>query len=131
MSVAKLFTPLRVGNLQLANRIVVAPMCQYSAESGCMSDWHVIHLGQLAISGAALLTIEATAVTPEGRITYADVGLYSDETERAMARVLDTVRRWSDIPIAVQLAHAGRKASKLILPRFRGLDVAESEARKL
>ena len=111
MSVAKLFTPLRVGNLQLANRIVVAPMCQYSAESGCMSDWHVIHLGQLAISGAALLTIEATAVTPEGRITYADVGLYSDETERAMARVLDTVRRWSDIPIAIQLAHAGRKAS--------------------
>jgi 2,4-dienoyl-CoA reductase-like NADH-dependent reductase (Old Yellow Enzyme family) len=111
VSAAKLFTPLRVGNLQLANRIVVAPMCQYSAESGCMSDWHVIHLGQLAISGAALLTIEATAVTPEGRITYADVGLYSDETERAMARVLDTVRRWSDIPIAIQLAHAGRKAS--------------------
>jgi 2,4-dienoyl-CoA reductase-like NADH-dependent reductase (Old Yellow Enzyme family) len=111
MSNAKLFTPLRVGNLQLANRIVIAPMCQYSAEAGCMTDWHVIHLGQLALSGAALLTIEATAVTPEGRITYADVGLYSDETERAMARVLDTVRRWSDIPIAIQLAHAGRKAS--------------------
>lgn len=111
MSTANLFTPLRVGNLQLANRIVIAPMCQYSAEAGCMTDWHVIHLGQLALSGAALLTIEATAVTPEGRITYADVGLYSDETERAMARVLDTVRRWSDIPIAIQLAHAGRKAS--------------------
>jgi 2,4-dienoyl-CoA reductase-like NADH-dependent reductase (Old Yellow Enzyme family) len=111
MNVAKLFTPLRVGNLELVNRIVIAPMCQYSADAGCMTDWHVIHLGQLAISGAALLTIEATAVTPEGRITYGDVGLYSDETERAMARVLDTVRRWSDIPIAVQLAHAGRKAA--------------------
>jgi len=111
MNLAKLFTPLRVGNLQLVNRIVIAPMCQYSAEAGCMSDWHVIHLGQLALSGAALLTIEATAVTPQGRITYGDVGLYSDETERAMARVLDTVRRWSDIPIAIQLAHAGRKAS--------------------
>lgn len=111
MSVAKLFTPFRIANLQLRNRIVVAPMCQYSAEAGCMTDWHVIHLGQLALSGAALLTIEATAVTPEGRITYADVGLYSDESERAMARVLDTVRRWSDIPIAIQLAHAGRKAS--------------------
>jgi 2,4-dienoyl-CoA reductase-like NADH-dependent reductase (Old Yellow Enzyme family) len=111
MSLAKLFTPLRVGSLQLTNRIVVAPMCQYSAESGCMTDWHVIHLGQLALSGAALLTIEATAVTPQGRITYGDVGLYSDETERAMARVLDTLRRWSDIPIAIQLAHAGRKAS--------------------
>jgi 2,4-dienoyl-CoA reductase-like NADH-dependent reductase (Old Yellow Enzyme family) len=76
-----------------------------------MSDWHVIHLGHLALSGAALLTIEATAVLPEGRITYGDVGLYSDETEMAMARVLDTVRRWSDMPIAIQLAHAGRKAS--------------------
>ena len=76
-----------------------------------MTDWHVIHLGNLALSGAALLTIEATAVVPEGRITYGDVGLYSDETELAMARVLETVRRWSDMPIAIQLAHAGRKAS--------------------
>ncbi|NJD10794.1 MAG: NADH:flavin oxidoreductase/NADH oxidase [Gemmatimonadetes bacterium] len=111
MSGARLFTPLRVGNLHLANRIVIAPMCQYSAVHGCMTDWHVIHLGQLALSGAALLTIEATAVVPEGRITYADVGLWSDEAEAAMARTLESVRRWSDMPIAVQLAHAGRKAS--------------------
>jgi 2,4-dienoyl-CoA reductase-like NADH-dependent reductase (Old Yellow Enzyme family) len=106
-----LFTPLRVGGLELANRIVVAPMCQYSAIDGGMTDWHVIHLGHLALSGAALLTIEASAVQPEGRITYGDVGLYSDATEAAMARVLQSVRRWSDIPIAIQLAHAGRKAS--------------------
>jgi 2,4-dienoyl-CoA reductase-like NADH-dependent reductase (Old Yellow Enzyme family) len=111
MSTAKLFTPLRVANLQLANRIVIAPMCQYSAVDGCMTDWHLIHLGQLALSGAALLTIEATAVTPEGRITYGDVGLYDDACEAAMARTLEGVRRWSDMPIAVQLAHAGRKAS--------------------
>ncbi len=111
MAPAKLFTPFRVGKLELANRIVIAPMCQYSAENGCMTDWHVIHLGQLALSGAALLTIEATAVVPEGRITYADVGLYSDECEAAMARVLNSIRRWSDMPIAIQLAHAGRKAS--------------------
>jgi 2,4-dienoyl-CoA reductase-like NADH-dependent reductase (Old Yellow Enzyme family) len=111
MAHAKLFTPFRVGELELANRIVIAPMCQYSAENGCMTDWHLIHLGQLALSGAALLTIEATAVVPEGRITYADVGLYSDECEAAMGRVLDSVRRWSDMPIAIQLAHAGRKAS--------------------
>jgi 2,4-dienoyl-CoA reductase-like NADH-dependent reductase (Old Yellow Enzyme family) len=111
MSRAKLFTPLRVGALELANRIVIAPMCQYSAQDGCMTDWHVIHLGHLALSGAALLTIEATAVLPEGRITYADVGLYSDECEDAMRRVLDSVRRWSKMPIAIQLAHAGRKAS--------------------
>ncbi|MEG3086439.1 NADH:flavin oxidoreductase/NADH oxidase [Sphingomonas sp. PB4P5] len=111
MPTPALFTPLRVGALELANRIVIAPMCQYSAEDGCMTDWHLIHLGQLALSGAALLTIEASAVTPEGRITYGDVGLYDDATEAAMARTLAAVRRWSDMPIAIQLAHAGRKAS--------------------
>ena len=106
-----LFSPLDVGGLSLRNRIVIAPMCQYSAEDGCMTDWHVIHLGQLALSGAALLTIEATAVTPDGRISYGDTGLWSDTNEAAMARVLDSVRRWSDMPIAIQLGHAGRKAS--------------------
>jgi 2,4-dienoyl-CoA reductase-like NADH-dependent reductase (Old Yellow Enzyme family) len=114
MSTAKLFTPLRIGETMLANRIVIAPMCQYSAVDGCMNDWHLIHLGQLALSGAALLTIEATAVLPEGRITHADVGLWSDETEAAMARVLEGVRRWSPMPIAIQLSHAGRKASSAV-----------------
>ncbi|MBV0892925.1 NADH:flavin oxidoreductase/NADH oxidase [Paracoccus sp. Z118] len=107
----RLFTPFEVGKLRLANRIVIAPMCQYSAQDGCTTDWHLIHLGHLALSGAALLTIEATAVVPEGRISYADVGLWSDETEAALARTLEGVRRWSDMPIAIQLAHAGRKAS--------------------
>ncbi|KXV03179.1 oxidoreductase [Caballeronia megalochromosomata] len=111
MSQPALFTPARVRNLTLANRIVVAPMCQYSAEDGCMNDWHLIHLGQLALSGAALLTIEATAVLPEGRITYADVGLWNDETEAALARTLKGIRRWSEMPVAIQLSHAGRKAS--------------------
>ena len=106
-----LFSPLSVGKLHLRNRIVIAPMCQYSADEGCMSDWHLIHLGQLALSGAALLTIEATAVTPEGRISYGDTGLWSDANEQAMARVLAGIRRWSDMPIAIQLGHAGRKAS--------------------
>ncbi|MBL8270857.1 NADH:flavin oxidoreductase/NADH oxidase [Steroidobacter sp.] len=108
---SKLFTPAQVGPLTLANRIVIAPMCQYSAVDGCMTDWHVIHLGQLALSGAGLLTIEATAVKPEGRISYADVGLYSNATENAMRQVLESIRRYSDMPIAIQLAHAGRKAS--------------------
>jgi 2,4-dienoyl-CoA reductase-like NADH-dependent reductase (Old Yellow Enzyme family) len=76
-----------------------------------MTDWHLIHLGHLALSGAGLLTIEATAVVPEGRITYADVGLWDDATEGAMGRVLDSIRRYSDMGIAIQLAHAGRKAS--------------------
>jgi 2,4-dienoyl-CoA reductase-like NADH-dependent reductase (Old Yellow Enzyme family) len=106
-----LFEPIRIRNLDLSNRIVIAPMCQYSAENGCMNDWHLIHLGQLALSGAALLTIEATAVLPEGRITHADVGLWNDETEAAMGRTLESIRRWSDMPIAIQLSHAGRKAS--------------------
>jgi len=107
-----LFQPVRIRSLDLSNRVVIAPMCQYSARDGCMNDWHLIHLGQLAMSGAALLTIEATAVLPEGRISWADVGLYNDETEAAMGRTLDSIRRWSDMPIAIQLAHAGRKASR-------------------
>ena len=105
------FSPLRVGGLELRNRIVIAPMCQYSADDGRATDWHVIHLGHLALSGAALLTIEATAVEPIGRISPYDLGLWSDDTEAALARTLDSVRRWSDMPIAIQLAHAGRKAS--------------------
>src|SRR4030095_3462706 len=86
MSQARLFTPFRVGDLELRNRIVIAPMCQYSADEGRATDWHVIHLGHLALSGAALLTIEATAVLPEGRISAKDLGLFSDETEAALAR---------------------------------------------
>jgi 2,4-dienoyl-CoA reductase-like NADH-dependent reductase (Old Yellow Enzyme family) len=70
-----LFQPFAVGGLSLANRIVIAPMCQYSAVGGCMTDWHLIHLGHLALSGAGVLTIDATAVAAEGRITFGDVGL--------------------------------------------------------
>ncbi|MEF9601352.1 NADH:flavin oxidoreductase/NADH oxidase, partial [Paracoccus sp. PXZ] len=107
----KLFEPIAIGGQTLANRIVIAPMCMYSAEDGRMTDWHLMHLGALSHSGAAILTIEATAVLPEGRISYADVGLWDDATEAAMARVLKGVRAWSDMPIAIQLAHAGRKGS--------------------
>ena len=127
MSTSNLFAPLTVGSVQLANRIVIAPMCQYSAVDGCMTDWHVIHLGQLALSGAALLTIEATAVLPEGRISYADVGLWDDATEAAMAGVLTSIRRWSGMPIAIQLAHAGRKAST-DLPWNGGRQIAPDHA---
>src|SRR5215469_17937922 len=101
MSFPMLFTPIEIGNLKLANRIVIAPMGQYSAEDGQMNDWHLMHLGHLASSGAGLLTIEGTAVTPDGRTTYADVGLYSDDSEVSMDRVLFGVRRWSDIPIGI------------------------------
>ena len=107
-----LFTPIDIGGLTLRNRIVIAPMCQYSADgAGNATDWHLIHLGHLALSGAGLLTLEATAVTADGRISPDDLGLWSDDNEAALARVLESVRRWSDMPIAIQLGHAGRKAS--------------------
>lgn len=108
---SKLFSSFKIGPLELANRIVVAPMCQYSAEQGSATDWHLIHLGNLALSGAGLLILEATAVSPEARISPADLGLYSDDNEQALARVLDAVRKHSDMPIGIQLGHAGRKAS--------------------
>jgi 2,4-dienoyl-CoA reductase-like NADH-dependent reductase (Old Yellow Enzyme family) len=125
---SKLFEPITIGGLTLDNRIVIAPMCQYSAEEGRMTDWHLMHLGHLSHSGAGILTIEATAVVPEGRITYADVGLWDDATEEAMRRVVDSVRRWSPIPIAIQLAHAGRKAST-DLPWKGGAQIAPDDAR--
>lgn len=111
MAKPHLFLPLEVAGLRLRNRIVIAPMCQYSADEGSATDWHVIHLGHLALSGAALLTIEATAVLRDGRISPRDLGLWSDANERALGRTLESVRRWSDMPIAIQLGHAGRKAS--------------------
>lgn len=112
MSAPVLFTPYSVGNLSLSNRIVIAPMCQYSAdEAGNASDWHLIHLGSLALSGAAMLIVEATAVSPEGRITGTDLGLWCDDNTAALARVVTGLRRYSAMPLAIQLAHAGRKAS--------------------
>ena len=106
-----LFQSFSLGKLKLDNRIVVAPMCEYSAVDGNAQDWHMIHLGNLALSGAGLLILEATAVSPEGRISPADLGLYSDENEGALKRVLDAVRMHSDMPLAIQLSHAGRKGS--------------------
>lgn len=108
---SRLFTPHRVGELEVANRIAIAPMCQYSADDGSMADWHLMHLGTLALSGAGMLTIEATGVTPEGRITPRCVGLYSDANEAAIRRVVDFCRSISPIRIGLQLSHAGRKGS--------------------
>ncbi|MBD9644500.1 NADH:flavin oxidoreductase/NADH oxidase [Pantoea sp. PNT02] len=106
-----LFSTTQLGKLTLDNRIVIAPMCQYSAEDGKASAWHRIHLGQLALSGAGLLIIEATAVEAAGRISPGDLGLWDDATEAALASVLQDIRHYSDIPFGIQLGHAGRKAS--------------------
>jgi 2,4-dienoyl-CoA reductase-like NADH-dependent reductase (Old Yellow Enzyme family) len=124
-----LFDPIALRKLALGNRIVVSPMCQYSAVAGCATDWHLVHWGQLLMSGAGLFTIEATAVTAEGRISPGDLGLYDDATEAALGEMLARARRQAPpMPVALQLAHAGRKASSrapweggtLILPRDGG-----------
>ncbi|OIN99788.1 MAG: oxidoreductase [Desulfovibrionaceae bacterium CG1_02_65_16] len=106
-----LFSPLALGPLTLQNRVIIAPMCQYSAVDGQAQDWHLMHLGGLALSGAGLLITEATAVSPEGRISPQDLGLYDDACEAALGHVLQAIRKHSAMPVAVQLAHAGRKAS--------------------
>lgn len=106
-----LFSPIALRDLTLANRIVVSPMCQYSANDGSATDWHLMHLGQMAISGAALVFVEATAVEPRGRITPHCLGLYSDENEAALARVLDFCWQHGNAKMGIQLGHAGRKAS--------------------
>ena len=107
-----LFEPMRLRGLTLRNRIVVSPMCQYSAERGCATDWHLVHWAQMLLSGAGIFTIEATAVTPEGRITHGCLGLYDDPTEEALAVTLARARRQAPtMPVAIQLAHAGRKGS--------------------
>ncbi|MDE1974724.1 MAG: NADH:flavin oxidoreductase/NADH oxidase, partial [Hyphomicrobiales bacterium] len=106
-----LFSPLRLAGLNLANRIVVSPMCQYSADDGVASDWHMTHLGMLANSGAGLLVVEATHVERSGRITHGCLGLYSDACEAALERVVAHCRRIGSAKLAIQLSHAGRKAS--------------------
>ena len=111
--VAPLFTPVDVGPVSCPNRIVVAPMCQYSSRDGCALDWHIGHLMSLAMSGAGLVMIEATAVERIGRITHGDLGLYCDDNERALGRALDAARAVA-LPgtrFGIQIAHAGRKAS--------------------
>jgi 2,4-dienoyl-CoA reductase-like NADH-dependent reductase (Old Yellow Enzyme family) len=109
-----LFQPLELGGLRLPNRIVVSPMCQYSADDGCMNDWHFVHLGHLAYSGAGLLMVEATHVTREGRITHGCAGLYSDHNEASIKRIIEACRRVSSSPIGIQIGHAGRKASSQV-----------------
>ncbi len=111
-----LFSPLTFqapqGPLTLANRIVIAPMCQYSAEQGQATDWHLMHWGQLLNSGAGMLTLEATAISAEGRITPGCLGLWDDATAAALHDKLDRARALAPaMPVCIQLAHAGRKAS--------------------
>ena len=106
-----LFSPFQLRALTLANRIMVAPMCQYCAQDGAATSWHFIHMGTLALSGAGMFCIEATHVEPGGRITPGCLGLWDDTTEAALQPIIAAIREHSKIAIAMQLAHAGRKAS--------------------
>jgi len=106
-----LFSPIQLRGLALPNRIMVAPMCQYSADDGAANDWHFTHINSLALSGAAMFCIEATHVEAIGRITPGCLGLWNDATEAALKPILASVRKHSKTAIAVQLAHAGRKGS--------------------
>jgi 2,4-dienoyl-CoA reductase-like NADH-dependent reductase (Old Yellow Enzyme family) len=121
-----LFSPFALGPLQLENRIAIAPMCQYSADEGLATDWHMIHLGHLALSGAAILMLEATAVTPEGRISPKDLGLWSSDHASALAPVIKAIRAHSPIKLAIQLGHAGRKASSAV-PWEGGANIAPGD----
>lgn len=105
-----LFTPLALKNHILPNRLVVSPMCQYSAIDGFANDWHLVHLGQFATGKAALVIQEATAVTPEGRISYGDLGLWTDAHIKPLTAIVNFVHQQGGL-IGIQLAHAGRKAS--------------------
>jgi 2,4-dienoyl-CoA reductase-like NADH-dependent reductase (Old Yellow Enzyme family) len=107
---AQLFSPLQIGSLSLASRIVVSPMCEYACEDGFANDWHLVHLGSRAVGGAALVFTEATAVTPEGRISPQDLGLWKDEHIAPLARIT-TFLHSQGAHAGIQLAHAGRKAS--------------------
>jgi len=107
---SKLFSPLTIKNVTLKNRIVMSPMCQYSAKDGFANDWHLVHLGSRAAGGSGLIIAEATAISPEGRITPGDLGLWSDKHIQPISRVVDFIHL-HDAIAGIQLAHAGRKAS--------------------
>src|ERR1700733_2619058 len=107
---ARLFNEFRLKDVVLRNRIAVSPMCQYSSDNGFPNDWHFVHLGSRAIGGAGLVMVEATAVSPEGRISPADSGIYLDDHVRAFDRISRFLKQYGAVP-GIQLAHAGRKGS--------------------
>ena len=107
---ALLFSPLTIKNITLRNRIAISPMCQYSAENGYANNWHLVHLGSRAVGGAGLIIQEATAVSPEGRISPADLGLWEDGQIAKLKEITDFIKANGSV-VGIQLAHAGRKAS--------------------
>jgi hypothetical protein len=122
---SKLFSSLIIKNINLKNRIVMSPMCQYSAKDGFTNDWHLVHLGSRAAGGTGLIITEATSVSPEGRITPGDIGLWNDEQIDGLSRIVNFVHLQGAIA-GIQLAHAGRKASCAV-PREGGKQLDEKQ----
>lgn len=121
---ATLFSPLKIKTIELKNRIIVSPMCQYSSEDGFANDWHLVHLGSRAVGGAALIFTEATAVSAEGRISTKDLGIWKDEHIPFLKRITGFIEKQGSIP-GIQLAHAGRKSSEL--PPWEGSKAVAKE----
>src|SRR6266849_3438247 len=120
-----LFDQLKLRGITLSNRIAVSPMCQYCYEGGFSNEWHMVHLGSRAVGGAGLAMTEATAVSPQGRITPLDLGLWSDDHIERLARLVRFIHSQGSIA-GIQLAHAGRKGS-VRLPWEGGLEIPETE----
>lgn len=127
MVASALFSPFELRGVRLENRITVSPMCQYSAVDGCATDWHLMHLGKFAVSGAGLVMIEATHVEARGRITPACLGLYSDDNEAALSRVIGFCRQAGQAKVGVQLSHSGRKGSAKLPWQGRGMPLSAQE----
>ena len=125
---SRLFSPISLSEIELRNRIIVAPMCQYSAVDGSATDWHLMHLGQFAVSGVGLILVEATGVSPEGRISPGCLGLWSDENQAALGRVVKFCHDYGNAKMGIQLAHAGRKAST-DLPWLGGAPIPAADPR--
>ena len=123
-----IFSPIQIANLEISNRIAVAPMCQYSADNGSMTDWHIMHLGQFAVSGVGLIFTEAVGVEMEGRISPGCLSLCSDEQEESFKRVIKFCYDFGNAKMGIQLAHAGRKASTE-LPWLGGKPISSLEVR--
>ena len=126
MDTPPLFTPLTIRSVTLPNRLAVSPMCEYSCVDGFANDWHFVHLGCRAVGGAGLIIAEATAVVPEGRITYGDLGIWRDEQIAPLRRITNFINSQGSVP-GIQLAHAGRKAS-CELPWDGGKTIAPGQA---
>jgi len=106
-----IFSKLEIGTLKISNRIVISPMCQYSAINGNATDWHLSHYLQMALSGAGMIVIESTAVSKNGRITLGDLGIYSNQNESKLKQLIASIKKYSNTPIVLQLSHSGRKGS--------------------